>query len=72
MVQAASRMTPKAGDLYKFYVRIKDKKGAKIARVALARKMLTIAWHIVKKKEPFQASFLGVSGSAKTVTLARS
>ena len=72
MVQAASRMTPKGGNLYTFYARLKEKKGSKVARVALARKMLVIAWHLVKKKEPFKASFLGVSGSANMVTSARS
>ncbi len=64
MIQAATMVNPKWGNLYTFHDRIKEKKGVKIARVALARKMLTIAWHLVKKKEPFQASFLGTSGNA--------
>ena len=58
LVQAAAKVNDKWGDLAKFHKRIKDKKGVKIARVALARKMLTIAWHLVKKKEPFRVSSL--------------
>ncbi len=62
MVQAAARVRPAWGDLYQFHERIKAKKGSKIARVALARKMLTIAWYLIKKQEAFS---LGNSGGAK-------
>lgn len=63
MVQVATRVNSKWGYLFKFHERIKEKKGVKIARVALARKMLTIAWHLIQKKEPFRASLLGISGN---------
>ena len=64
MVQAAAKVNSTWGNLATFHERIKEKKGVKVARVALARKMLTVAWHLVKKKELFQASFLGTSGGA--------
>lgn len=55
MIEATNTVRPSWGHLYEFYGRIKVKKGSKVARVALARKVLTIAWHLVKKKEPFKA-----------------
>jgi len=54
MVEAAhavSRM--KHGKLASFYQRIKMKKGGQVALVALARKMLTIIWHLLKNKEKY-------------------
>jgi transposase len=66
MVEAACQVKPKWETLYQFYEKIKEKKGNKTARVALARKMLVILWHMVKKKEPFRAlSSLGDSGGVK-------
>lgn len=47
------RNEPKTEMLYAFYEKIKLKKGAMCARVALARKILTIAWYMVKKNEPY-------------------
>lgn len=47
------RNTKNTEALYEFYEKIKSKKGAMCARVALARKMLTIAWYMVKKNEPY-------------------
>jgi transposase len=58
MIEATNTVRPSWGHLYDFYSRIKVKKGGKVARVALARKMLSIAWILVKKKEPFQARVL--------------
>lgn len=63
LVQAAIKVRPSWGNLFTFHERIKEKRGVKIARTALARKMLTVAWHLIKKKEPFRASFLGISGN---------
>ena len=56
MVEAACQIRSNAGGLFAFYTRIKDKKGAKVARVALARKMLTTMWYLVKRKEPLSGS----------------
>jgi transposase len=66
MVEAACQVRPKWETLYQFYEKIKEKKGNKTARVALARKMLCILWCMVKKKEPFRAiSICGDSGGVK-------
>jgi hypothetical protein len=46
MIQAAAHIRPSRGNLFHFYERIKTKKGSKVARVALARKMLTAATSI--------------------------
>lgn len=52
MVEAAFRVRSKH-PLYPFYERLAPKTGKKRARVALARKMLTILWHMVKNNKPF-------------------
>lgn len=65
MVQAAARVNPRWGRLWSFYHRLKSKKGNKIARVALARKLLVIGWYLVKKKEPFRVLELGNSGGVR-------
>lgn len=41
------------------------KRGTKTARVALAHKLLVIAWHLVKNKKRFDESYLGNSGDVK-------
>lgn len=41
--------------LYMFYKRIKQKSGAMKARIALARKLLTIIWFMMKKKQNYVA-----------------
>lgn len=66
MVEAACRISEKHGSLHAFYVRLKEKngKGSGQARVALARKMLTILWHMVHNTRTFQRDF-GYSGSVK-------
>lgn len=64
MVEAATRIRPKHGDLFTFFSRIEEKKGSKVARVALARKMLVALWYMVHRKEPFRAR-LGDSGGVK-------
>ncbi len=57
MVEVAQKVNPSWGRLYEFYQRIKLKKGTKTAKVALARKMLEIAWTLIKKKEFFKRDF---------------
>jgi transposase len=57
LVEAAMhiRDTPKSKVLYDFYKNIKTRSGAMRARVALARKILTISWYMVTKNESYQA-----------------
>ena len=65
MIEAAQRVNPTRGKLWKFYERIQLKKGSKTARVALARKMLVIAWYLIKKKQAYRHALLGNSGGVK-------
>lgn len=65
MVQAAQRVSPKYGPLYTLYRKVSKKKGTKVARVAVARKLLVIAYHLIKKKEPFQILPFEHSSSVK-------
>jgi hypothetical protein len=39
----------------KWYGRIKKRRGAKIARVAVMRRLTTILWHMLKHQEPYVA-----------------
>ncbi len=54
LVEAAHRVRPAWGALHEFFGRIRDKKGSKIASVALARKLLALSWHLMRKKEMFR------------------
>jgi transposase len=64
LVEATATVNPKWGALHDFYQRIKEKKGSKIARVALARKMLTLSWHLVTTDQFYKTS-VGHSDSVK-------
>jgi len=59
LVEAAMRVrdTDTTSVLYEFYKTIKTKRSAMRARVALARKILTISWYMVKKGEAYQQRF---------------
>jgi transposase len=59
LVEAAMRVrdTEKSSVLYQCYKTIKTTRGAMRARVALARKMLSISWYMVKKNESYQQRF---------------
>lgn len=56
LVEAAMRIrnTDKNSVLYQFYQNIKTTRGAMRARVALARKLLSLSWYLVKKNEVYQ------------------
>lgn len=64
LVEATATVNPKWGALHDFYQRIKEKKGSKIARVALARKMLTLSWHLIRS-DTFYKTSVGHSDSVK-------
>lgn len=53
LVQAAAGIRPSAGQLYEFYKRKAYKIGIKKARIALAKKMLCIAYRVVVDKTEF-------------------
>jgi len=54
MVEAAQTAVRKDPLLKDFYTRIKQKKGSQKAIVAVARKMLVIVYHVLKKQECYQ------------------
>ncbi len=56
LVEAALRVrdTDASSTLYQFYKTIKTTRGAMKARVALARKLLSISWYMVKKSEKYK------------------
>lgn len=54
MVEAAQRAHIRKGRLKVFYERIASKHGTKAARVALAREMLIIIYHLLSKNRPYQ------------------
>lgn len=57
MIEAAIRFKPEySKDLNDFLLRMKKTKGAMTARVALARKLLVVMWHMVNKDQPFVSS----------------
>jgi transposase len=56
------------GPLGDFFQRIAKKHGTKAARVALARKLATITWHLLKKREPFNEAKIGVDQGGRAIT----
>jgi transposase len=51
MVLHALRRDP---EMKRWYARIKHRRGAKIARTAVMRRLATILWHMVKHNQPYQ------------------
>src|SRR3989344_5455851 len=51
LVESTGKVSPKWGYLHDFYSHLRERKGNKIARVALARKMLVLSWHLVTKAQ---------------------
>jgi transposase len=54
--QCAGRTTLKKGKLQKHYFKIRKKKGWKTARKSTGRLMLSIIWHVLTEKIPYQES----------------
>ncbi len=59
LVESAMRVrnSEKSTVLYNFYYSIREKRGAMKARVALARKILSISWYMVQNNKPYQQRF---------------
>lgn len=66
LVESTGKVSKKWGYLYHFYSKLKERKGNKIARVALARKMLALSWHLVSKNQTFNPSPERIEDSVKT------
>jgi transposase len=53
-IEAAQAMVQTSSPLVAGYYRIKHKKGHNVAVTALARKLIVIVWHLLKKQEPYR------------------
>jgi transposase len=53
LVQAAWAAIKTPGPLHAFYRRIKARRGAQIAIVAVARKLTILAWHLLTKQQDY-------------------
>jgi transposase len=53
LVEAAWGAAQTPGPLHAFFVRIRAKRGAQIAAVALARKLAVLCWHLLTKEEDY-------------------
>jgi transposase len=63
LVEAAHSAIRTPGPLRAFYLRLKDRRGSKIALVATARKLAVLCWHLLAREEEyrFQAPSLTAS-----------
>lgn len=58
------------GVMREWYKRIKRRRGSKIARVAVMRRLATIIWHMLKRRVPYQLSSLQPATAAEPATAA--
>jgi transposase len=56
IIECSSRATLLDKKYMKYYLRVKKRKGFRIARRSVARKMIIDIWHILTKEEPFKRS----------------
>ena len=68
LVQAAQQMAKNPGPLGVFFRRIAKRKNRNVAVVATARKLVTIAWHMLRNNEPYRYA-LPATASAKLARL---
>jgi transposase len=54
LIQAAQHLGTQPGPLGVFFRRLATKKNRNVAVVAAARKLVTIAWHMLKNNEPYR------------------
>lgn len=54
LVEAAQHLARNSGPLGVFFRRLSEKKNRNVAIVATARKLATIAWHLLTKGEPYR------------------
>lgn len=53
LIEAAEHAAKAPGPLRAFFLRLKSKKGHNVAKVAVARKLAVVIWHMLTKKEPY-------------------
>jgi transposase len=68
LIQAAQQMGKNPGPLGHFFRRLKQRKNHNVAVVATARKLVMIAWHMLKKNEPYRYA-ISRSTETKLATL---
>lgn len=56
LMECTGRAVMMQNPFQKYYFKIRNRKGWKTARRATARKMLTVAWHILHEKVPYKES----------------
>jgi transposase len=54
LVQAAQHVAEHAGPLGVFFRKLAKRKNRNVAVVAVARKLVTIAWHMLRRNEPYR------------------
>ena len=54
LIQAAHSVSRHPGPLGAFFRKLEKRKHRNVAVVATARKMVTLAWHMLKNKEPYR------------------
>ncbi len=54
LIQAAQSVSRHPGPLGAFFRKLEKRKNRNVAVVATARKLVTIAWHMLKNKEPYR------------------
>jgi transposase len=53
LAQVILHVLRRDGHMRAWYARIKRRRGSKIARVAVMRRLTTVSWHRVKHNEPY-------------------
>ena len=59
LIQGAQRVGSHPGPLGAFFRKLAKRKNRNVAVVAVARKMVTIGWHMLKNKEPYRYAVRG-------------
>ena len=54
--QLVMHVLRKDGRMRQWYLRIKRRRGAKIARVGVMRRLTVIFWHMLTKQQPYQVA----------------
>lgn len=54
LAQVVVNLLRRDGEIREWYKRIKRRRGSKIARVAVMRRIAVIMWHMLSKREPWQ------------------
>jgi transposase len=55
LAQMVMHVLRRDAGIKEWYRRIKKRRGTKIARVAVMRRMATILWHLIKRQEPYRS-----------------